>query len=42
MSEEAIENWEQLYPAANTELRVWMGQILLYSEKVNRQLGIDE
>jgi hypothetical protein len=35
MSNEAIASWGDVYHMASFELRVWMGQIILYCEKVD-------
>ncbi len=34
MSQEAIKSWGRVYPATNTDLRVWMGQTILYHETI--------
>ncbi len=38
MSELAIASWGDLYHMSNLDLKVWMGQILLYCEKANAKL----
>ncbi len=32
MSKNAIGSWSDVYPLATPDLRVWMGQIILYCE----------
>lgn len=34
MSEEAILSWAQLYTRAGMDLRVWMGQTIVYCEDI--------
>ena len=38
MDKDAIENWVEVYPLLRGPLRLWMGQIIMYCEKVEAQL----
>jgi hypothetical protein len=38
MNEEAIASWGDIYHMANFDFRVWMGQTILYHEKVAAEL----
>ncbi len=39
MSEQAIAGWGDVYHMSPFGLKVWMGQIILYCEKVNAKLN---
>jgi hypothetical protein len=38
MSEQAIVSWGEIYGLTNLDLKVWMGETILYHEKVERML----
>jgi hypothetical protein len=38
MSDEAIASWGDIYHMANVDFKVWIGQVLLYCEKVEAKL----
>ena len=38
MPEQAIQGWAEVYPQANQELRVWVGQIILHCEETDAML----
>ena len=38
MSSDAIQNWAALWPGLGVDLKVWMGQTIVYCENINEML----
>ncbi len=38
MTDEAIASWGDVYHMSTVDLKVWMGQIILYCERVEARL----